>query len=231
MPLFQKYCNGIVVQASSIATPTTPCWHISSQYARAFILWLGPHACHILSAWEFETPCCMQCHGCAVSKHLPCFPNLAYMSNKPTATHMDIGLRTNWMIASRAHLPPWRCHCSDTHLQGSYKNDSAWLQTFPSHFVKIGPMPSALPHCSHVPEHGLPWDQIVCGQTSCWRLSSCLPFDNLFMRKLTLFMHLLHCQYAFKIHKWPHLAAQLSIALVSTIYLHFTYFNIVAVTR
>jgi hypothetical protein len=71
----------------------------------------------------------------------------------------------------------------------------------------------------------------VCGQTSCWRLSSCLPFNNLFMRKLTLFMHLLHCQYAFKIHKWPHLAAQLSIALVSTIYLHFTYFNIVAVTR
>jgi hypothetical protein len=36
---------------------------------------------------------------------------------------------------------------------------------------------------------------------------------------------------AFKIHKWPHLAAQLSIALVSVIYLHFTYFNIVAVTR
>jgi hypothetical protein len=35
----------------------------------------------------------------------------------------------------------------------------------------------------------------VCGQTSCWRLSSCLPFNNLFMRKLTLFMHLLHCQY------------------------------------
>lgn len=173
----------------------------------------------------------MRCHGCMVSKHPPCFPNLAYMSNKATATHMDIGLGTNWIIASRAYLPPWRCHCSGTHLQGSYKNYSAWLQTFLSHFVKIGPMPSALPHCSHVPEHGLPCDQIACGQTSCWRLSSGLPFNNLFMRKITLFMNLLHCQYAFKIRKGPHLAAQLSIALVSTIYLHFTYFNIVAVTR
>jgi hypothetical protein len=48
----------------------------------------------------------MRCHGCTVSWHPPCFPNLAYMSNKATATHMDIGLRTNWMIASRAYPPP-----------------------------------------------------------------------------------------------------------------------------